>query len=65
MATRVNDAVHVEIEIVEFDVVGIGFGAVDRHFDTIYDLLLLLHAMDHDRRELPAQPTEKCRDSHD
>ena len=59
-----DDAVHVQIEIVKLNIVGIWLGRVNRRLDAIYYLSLFLDAVDDDRRKLPAQPTEKGRNSH-
>lgn len=35
MCTWVNDAVHVQVQVVELDLVGVRFGSVDRNTDSI------------------------------
>ena len=64
MTAGMNDAIHVQIEIVKLHVIRIGFGRVNWGLDAIHHLRLLLHAMNDDGREFPAQPPEKGRNSH-
>jgi len=60
----VNDAIHVEVEVVELEAVGVGPGGVDGHADALDLDGLLLHHVHHHHRVLLRQPPVERRDTH-
>lgn len=59
-----DDPIHVEVEVVELDAVGIGLAGVDGDRDPVDDDGLLLDDVDHDHRVLLGQPPVERRHSH-
>jgi hypothetical protein len=60
----VDDAVHVEVEVVELEPVGVGVGGVHGHLDAVNLHALLLHHVHHHHRVLLRQPPVERRDPH-
>lgn len=64
MAARVNDAVHVQVEIVEFPVVWVGRGPVDGEFVAIVvQVGKVFDDGDRDFRVLLREPAEQSWDA--
>lgn len=63
MEARVNDAVHVKVQVVVF-AIRVWFGRVHRHLDPVNELHLVLYHVDNDERVLVCQPAVEGRDSH-
>ena len=59
-----NDPVHIEVEVVELEAVGVGLGGVDGDPDALDLDGLLLHHVHHHHRVLLRQPPVERRDTH-
>lgn len=64
MEAGVDDPVHVEVEIVEFDAVRVWTARVDGTGDTIDDCGHLFEHVDHRERVSLHQPSIECGNSH-
>lgn len=64
MEAGVDNPVHVEVQVVVFDVVGVGLAGVNGDGDSIDDNRLFLNDVDHHHRVLLGQPFIEGRDSH-
>ena len=64
VAARMDDSIHVEVEIVKLIIVGIGCSEIDWYLHSFHHLRLLLLCMHHNRRILATQPSEKRWNTH-
>jgi hypothetical protein len=60
MKAGMNDPIHVEVQIIELDTVGIGLRNVNWHFRYSYQLWLFFHAVHHYFR-IPAVSCVRCK----
>ena len=61
---RVDDAVHIEVQVVKLDAVGVGLRQVHRHRDASHGRGLLLEHVSQDARVLLDEPSEECWHAH-
>ena len=66
VSTWMNDAIHVQVEVVELDAIRIGLRGVNRYFLVGRRILLgrLFVALNHNGRIFTTKPSEKCWNSH-